>query len=41
MGAFRESFGLICRSVLPFIGLMLLVLMAITFIPEISLFLIR
>ena len=41
MTAFKEDFLLICRSVLPFIGLMLAVLILVVFIPELSLFLIR
>jgi len=40
MTAFKERFGLICRSVLPFISLIIVVLMLVTFIPEISLFLV-
>ena len=39
--AFRESFLLVCRAVLPFIALILGVLMVVTFVPELSLFLIR
>ncbi|MDE0147773.1 MAG: TRAP transporter large permease [Rhodospirillaceae bacterium] len=39
--AFRESFLLVCRAVLPFIALILAVLMVVTFVPELSLFLIR
>lgn len=39
--AFRESFLLVCRAVLPFIALILGVLMIVTFVPELSLFLIR
>jgi C4-dicarboxylate transporter DctM subunit len=41
MTAFKEPFLLICRSVLPFIALMLLVLAAVVLVPELSLFLIR
>jgi len=41
MTAFKEDFVLICRSVLPFICLMLAVLVLVVFIPELSLFLIR
>lgn len=36
--AFRESFLLVCRAVLPFIALILSVLMIVTFVPELSLF---
>ena len=39
--AFRESFLLVCRAVLPFIALILAVLMVVTFVPELSLFFIR
>lgn len=39
--AFRESFFLVCRAVLPFIALILAVLMIVTFVPDLSLFLIR
>lgn len=41
MTAFKEDFLLICRSVLPFIGLMLFVLILVVWIPELSLWLIR
>jgi C4-dicarboxylate transporter DctM subunit len=41
MTAFREPFGLICKSVLPFIVLIFGVLLIVTFVPEISLWLIR
>ena len=41
MTAFRENFGLIVRGVLPFIVVMLVGLVAITFIPQLSLFLVR
>ncbi|WP_417518434.1 TRAP transporter large permease [Minwuia sp.] len=41
MTAFKEDFLLICRSVLPFIVLMLFVLICVTWIPELSLFLIE
>ena len=41
MTAFREDFSLIVKGVLPFIAVMLTGLMAITFIPELSLFLVR
>ena len=40
MTAFKEDFLLICRSVIPFIGLMLAVLAAVVWFPELSLFLI-
>lgn len=36
--AFREKFGLITRGVMPFIGLMLVGLLAVTFFPVLSLF---
>jgi C4-dicarboxylate transporter DctM subunit len=38
MTAFRENFLTIVRAVLPFIALILTVLMAVTFIPELALF---
>lgn len=41
MTAFKESFVLICRSVLPFIGIMLVVLALVVIFPELSLFLVR
>ena len=41
MMAFREKFSLIVRGVMPFVLVMLVALGLITFIPEISLFLIR
>lgn len=41
MSAFKEKFGFICRSVLPFLAMMVVALAAITLIPEISLFLVR
>jgi C4-dicarboxylate transporter DctM subunit len=41
MSAFRENFGFICRSVLPFIVMMLVVLGLISWIPELSLSLVR
>jgi len=41
MTAFKEPFLLICRAVLPFIVLMLMVLAAVVLIPELSLFLVR
>ena len=36
MTAFKERFGLICLSVLPFIVIILSVLMLVTFIPELT-----
>lgn len=39
--AFRAPFGEIIKSVIPFVGLMILVLMVITFVPQLSLFVIR
>jgi C4-dicarboxylate transporter DctM subunit len=39
MTAFRESFGFICRAVLPFIGLMLVGLTVVAAVPSLSLFL--
>lgn len=41
MSAFRENFGFICRSVLPFIAMMLAVLALISWVPELSLMLVR
>jgi len=41
MTAFKEDFLLICKSVVPFICLMLFVLICVTWIPELSLYLIR
>ncbi len=41
MSAFRENFTFICRSVLPFIVMMLVALALISWIPEISLSLVR
>jgi C4-dicarboxylate transporter DctM subunit len=41
MTAFKEDFLLICKSVLPFIGLMLFVLILVTWIPELSLYLVN
>lgn len=37
MSAFREDFWTICRAVLPFLGLMLLALVLVSFIPGLSL----
>lgn len=36
MTAFKEKFGLICLSVLPFIAIILVVLLLVTFIPELT-----
>ncbi len=41
MTAFRESFGFICRAVLPFIALMLLGLVVVAIWPTLTLFMIR
>jgi C4-dicarboxylate transporter DctM subunit len=41
MSAFKEDFGFICRSVLPFIAMMLVALAAISWVPEIALYLVR
>lgn len=40
MTAFRESFGFICRAVLPFIALMLLGLLVVAIWPQLTLFMI-
>ena len=37
MTAFKQKFSLICRSVLPFIAIMIAVLLLITFVPALSL----
>ncbi|WP_169569241.1 TRAP transporter large permease [Sneathiella limimaris] len=37
MSAFKEKLGLICRSVLPFMGIILVVLLIVTFLPEVAL----
>lgn len=37
MSAFRENFGFICRAVVPWIAIMLLCLLAVTFMPRIAL----
>ena len=37
MSAFREDFWTVCRAVLPFLGLMLVALLLVTFIPGLSL----
>ena len=39
MAAFKERFGLIVRGALPFVGLMIVALLIVTFVPELSLFL--
>ncbi len=39
MTAFRENFGLITRAVIPYILLMIVGLLLISFVPELSLFL--
>jgi len=41
MTAFKEDFGLIIKGVLPFIFLMLTGLLLISFIPELTLYLVR
>ena len=41
MTAFREDFGLILKGALPFVAVMLAGLAVITFVPELSLFLLR
>ncbi len=41
MTAFKQKFSLICRSVLPFITMMIAILMLITFVPSLSLVLLR
>jgi len=38
MTAFRQKFWEICRSVLPFIAIMIAVLMLVTFVPQLSLY---
>ena len=40
MTAFREPFGLIVRGVLPFIAIMLIGLLVISFVPQLSLWLV-
>lgn len=37
MSAFREDFWTVCRAVLPFLGLMLVALVLVTYIPSLSL----
>jgi len=41
MTAFKENFLLICRSVLPFAALILIVLLIVTFVPETALFFVQ
>ena len=41
VSAFGERFGEVCRSVLPFVAMMLAVLVAVTLAPGLSLFLVR
>ncbi len=41
MSAFREEFWTICRAVLPFLGLMVIGLIVVTFWPDLSLFLVQ
>jgi len=41
MGAFKENFGFICRAAIPFIVMMLAVLALITWVPDLSLYLLR
>ena len=41
MTAFRERFGTICLSVLPFVAIMLCVLMLVTFVPQLSLYFLK
>jgi C4-dicarboxylate transporter DctM subunit len=41
MGAFKEDFLTVCRGVLPFIGLMIIVLWVVALYPPLSLFLIK
>jgi C4-dicarboxylate transporter DctM subunit len=41
MAAFKESFWTVTKAVLPFIGLMLLALIVIAFVPEIALYFVR
>lgn len=41
MIAFRESFWVICRAVLPFIAVLFAGLLLVTFVPQLSLFLLR
>ena len=41
MTALKEKFSDVTRSVIPFVGMMLIVLMIISFVPELSLMLIE
>lgn len=41
MGAFRESFWEICKSVVPFLFLMLIGLIIVSFVPQLSMYLIN
>jgi C4-dicarboxylate transporter DctM subunit len=41
MVAFKEDFLFVCRAVLPFLAIMLIWLMAVSFLPELSLYLTR
>jgi len=41
MGIFKEKFWTVCKSTIPFLLIMLLGLMIVSFIPTISLFLIN
>lgn len=41
MIAFREDFWFICRAVLPFIAILFAGLLVVTFVPQLSLFLLR
>ncbi len=40
MTAFRENFLEICRAVLPFVGLILMVLLIVTYVPDTALLLV-
>jgi len=41
MTAFRESFGFVCRAVVPFLALMVVALAIVAFWPSLSLFLLQ
>ncbi len=41
MTAFKEKFATVTRSVLPFLGLMLVFLMVVTFVPQLSMWLVQ
>ncbi len=41
MTAFRESFGFVCRAVVPFLALMVVALAIVAFWPALSLFLLK